>query len=198
MAAQVRTNCSSSEFTTLFAERLNNWGWALFFGILLASTGVFALGSLAFASTFTTLVLGWLLLIGGIIQFFSMFFVNENRLWSAALGILYGVIGVIIISSPGLSLATLTLFLGIAWTVGGLIRIFGGLFMSNEETGGGRGWAIAGGIVTFLLGLLVWMGWPQSSLYIVGLFVGIDLLLGGIALSVLAYQLRRLRRLEAM
>ncbi len=172
---------------TTYEDRPGSWGVYMFFGIVLVVVGILALFSVAFTSYFTTLLLGWLFLIGGIIEFFSIFFARENRLAAAALGILYAIIGIVIISNPGITLATLTLVLAIAWTVGGLVRVVSAMFSIED----GRGWQIAGGIVTFLLGILVWIGWPESSLYLVGLFIGFDLLIAGLAMTGLSLQLRK-------
>jgi uncharacterized membrane protein HdeD (DUF308 family) len=161
----------------------------MFFGIVLMLAGILALGSLAFTSVLTTSLIGWIFLIAGIVKFFSIFFASQDRLASAMLGILYFIIGLIIILNPTVTLATLTLILAIAWTVGGAVSAITALFASGEDY---RGWRIFGGIITFLLGVLVWSGWPESSLYIVGLFVGIDLIIAGAGMTALSYRLKEI------
>ncbi len=46
------------------------------------------------------------------------------------------------------------------------------------------------GIITFVLGLLVLAQWPASGLWVIGLFVGIDLIFYGCAWIALALELR--------
>lgn len=164
----------------------SGWGWYLFFGIIIGLIGALALGSVVATTYFTTMLLGWLFLIAGVVWFFSIFFSSENRLSNAFLGILYAIVGLAILFNPGISLATLTLFLAIAWTVSGLVRVIAGLFGATES----RAWSIIGGIATFLLGVAVWMGWPEASLYFIGLFVAIDLVLIGVMMSIYALRLR--------
>ena len=55
------------------------------------------------------------------------------------------------------------------------------------------GWALLGGLVTFLLGLMIWQSWPVSGLWVIGTFVGIDLIFRGWAWVSLALHLRRHR-----
>jgi uncharacterized membrane protein HdeD (DUF308 family) len=172
-----------------FGENPRAWGVYTLVGVGLILLGIFALGSISFTSYFTTLLLGWILVIAGAMEFFSIFFSSEHRLMNAMLGILYAMVGLVIVSNPSLSLAALTLFLAIAWTVSGLVRTVSAF--SGEA--GARAWNIFGGIVTFLLGVFVWIGWPESSLFVVGLFVGLDLLLAGAAMTALGFRLRRLR-----
>jgi uncharacterized membrane protein HdeD (DUF308 family) len=164
-----------------------SWGAHLFVGILLMITGIFALGSIAFTSVFTILLLGWVLIIGGAAQFFSIFFIKKDRLGMALLGILYFVFGLMIISNPGVSLAVVTLFMAIMWTVGGLVRAVAALLDNSEH----KALNLIGGIITFILGVMVWSGWPESSMYILGLFVGIDLLIAGIAWTGFSIKLRK-------
>jgi uncharacterized membrane protein HdeD (DUF308 family) len=187
MSAQSRA--AQGDFTaTGLQDSKSSWGWYMTLGILIALLGLFALGSVVFTSVFTAALVGWLLLLGGIFQFLSIFFVSEGRFTNAMLGILYAIVGLIIISNPDASLATLTLLLAIVWIVGGLGKTLAALFAGAEMTN--RGWAIFAGIITFLLGILVWAHWPASSYYIVGLYVGIELLIAGIAMSMFAWRIK--------
>ena len=56
-----------------------------------------------------------------------------------------------------------------------------------------RGWVLLSGFLSFLLGILIWAGWPESSAWVIGLFVAIDLIAGGWALVMLALAARGLR-----
>ncbi len=168
----------------------SSWGWWVL-GIALILLGIVALGSVLTTSAVSILLLGWLLLIVGIVQFFAGFFVSAHKLSTVLLGVLWAIAGVFIIANPGVSLATLTLVLAVALTIGGLVR----LIASFGDEGTNRGWRIFGSLVTLLLGIMVWAGWPESSFYIFGIFIGIDLVIGGIASIAVAMSNRRVHRL---
>ena len=43
----------------------------------------------------------------------------------------------------------------------------------------GWGWVLVNGLVTLALGIMIWRRWPEASFWVIGLFVGIDLLFAG-------------------
>jgi uncharacterized membrane protein HdeD (DUF308 family) len=69
----------------------------------------------------------------------------------------------------------LTLFLAISLLVGGTMRLIFGLVQDFA----GRGWVLLNGLITLLLGVAIWRQWPESSNWVIGLFVGIDLIFSG-------------------
>ena len=77
---------------------------------------------------------------------------------------------------PLLAAGVLTLLLGAALLATGVVRIFIGFQMQA----GPWGWVVVSGVVTTLLGVLILAHWPVSSLYVLGTFLGIDLLLAGL------------------
>jgi len=82
----------------------------------------------------------------------------------------------------------LTLMLAAAFLVGGLVRIV----VAVTERFSGWGWVLANGLIGILLGLLIWKHWPTESEWIIGLFVGIDLIFAGWSWMTLAWMARRL------
>lgn len=108
-----------------------------------------------------------------------------------ALGaILYMVVGVLMIVRPAAGALSLTLLIGAFFLAGGLFRIVAAI--------AGRppywGWLLLSGIVTLLLGLLIVAEWPASGLWVIGMFLGIDLLFSGTSLIMFAFGLRNLAR----
>ena len=93
------------------------------------------------------------------------------------LGALYVAAGVIAIMNPLLAAAYLTLMLGIALAVGGVLRIF--LAFNMKSAGGPWGWVALSGVITFALGCMIIAQWPASSLFVLGVFLGIDLIFIG-------------------
>ena len=71
----------------------------------------------------------------------------------------------------------MTLILGVALVASGIMRITLALSMKERTP---RIWVILSSVITLLLGLVILAHWPVSSLYILGLFLGIDLILAGV------------------
>ncbi len=156
-----------------------NWGRFLVWGIALVILGIIAISATTMTTLVSVLFLGFILLIGGIvivIDAFSFWW----HIWSGfflllLLGILYFIVGMMMVSSPILASISLTLFLGVFYLVIGVFRIIHSLSMRIPSWG----WGVFSGIIAFILGILILTSWPQSGLYIIGLFVGIDLLFIG-------------------
>jgi uncharacterized membrane protein HdeD (DUF308 family) len=164
-----------------FAEGLEqlrkNSLWLLILGIVLIIVGMAAIGS-AFVATLTTvLVFGMLLIIGGGVQIVNALFAGRWRgFWLHLLaGILYLVLGFLLVQHPLAAAAGFTLVLAACFMIGGLFRIFTALVDRFH----GWGWVLLNGIVTLILGGMIWRQWPASALWVIGLFVGIDMLFAG-------------------
>ena len=93
------------------------------------------------------------------------------------LGVLYVAAGMIAIMNPLLAAAYLTLMLGFALVFGGVLRIF--LAFQMKSAGGPWGWVVLSGLITLLLGAMIIAQWPASSLFVLGIFLGIDLIFIG-------------------
>ena len=163
-----------------------NWGWFLALGILQIILGIIALGD-AFriiVTIFSVMMLGWLLIIGGISSIVHAFI---ERQWSGFFidlltGVFYGIAGFMMVANPGAAAITLTLVISMFLMVGGIFRIVQSLVGHLPH----RGWVFLNGIVTLILGILIWRQWPLSGLWVIGLFVGIEMLLYGWSLVMLS------------
>jgi uncharacterized membrane protein HdeD (DUF308 family) len=91
------------------------------------------------------------------------------------MGILYVVMGAMLIYSPILGSISLTLLLGIFYLMIGMFRLGYSWSMKSPRWG----WNLFNGILCLLIGVLILASWPGSSLFIIGLFVGIDLVFAG-------------------
>ena len=161
-----------------------NWGWFLALGVVQIILGTIALGESVLMTLFSVVMLGWLLIIGGI---FSVIHAFVERKWNGFIidlltGLLYGIVGFMMVANPGESAVTLTLVISLFLMVGGVFRIVEGIVGSLPH----KGWVLLNGVVTLALGILIWRRWPSSSLWVIGLFVGIDLIFYGFSLVALA------------
>jgi uncharacterized membrane protein HdeD (DUF308 family) len=166
--------------------------WFLLLGIAMVVVGTFAIGwaCLATVSVAATWLFGFLLLASGIAEIIHSFWIGR---WSGMLvhllmGVLYTFVGFLIIDHPLSATAQLTLLIAIFLMVGGIFRIV----MSVSERFAGWGWVLLNGAVAFMLGLMIYKQWPVSSLWVIGLFVGIELIFNGFAWIMLWLGLRRL------
>lgn len=170
-----------------------SWVWFLVLGIAMAALGTFAI-SWACLTTVTvaaTWLFGFLLLACGIAEVVNSFYAAR---WSGTLihlliGILYAVVGLIIVDQPAESAIQLTLIIAIFLIISGIFRI---VFAVSERFTG-WGWVLLNGAVSLFLGILIYKQWPASGLWVIGLFIGIDLIFNGWAWIMLAIGLRTAR-----
>ena len=165
------------------------WGWFLFLGILQILAGIVAV-SFAFSATLVSVVtLGVVLLVAAGGQIAASVLARDwgGFLLFLLLGLLYTVAGVMMIRQPLLAAEGLTLMLAATFLVGGVFRVI----VALVERFPSRGWVLFNGIVTFILGILIWQQWPGSGLWVLGMFVGIDLIMNGVTWSVLAVGTRK-------
>jgi uncharacterized membrane protein HdeD (DUF308 family) len=166
--------------TSPFAHELHslrdNWGWLLAGGVALIVLGMLALGS-EFTTLAVMLTFAILLLMSGGVEIAAAFWA---RRWSGfflhvLFGILYLVVGLLMIEHPGVAADALTLMLAASFLAGGLLRIVVALTHRFPNWG----WVLLNGVITFLLGFMIWRQWPEASEWIIGLFVGIELIFTG-------------------
>ena len=153
-------------------------GWIIAFGVVYIIAGIIALGSVVLATVATVFVVGIMMVIAGVAEVINAFQIKtwgRFLLW-LLLGALYIVAGLITFENPLLAAAILTLFLGIALIASGIMRIVLAFSMQAVMP---WIWVLLSGVITLLLGLVIVAHWPVSSLYILGLFLGIDLVLAG-------------------
>jgi uncharacterized membrane protein HdeD (DUF308 family) len=165
-------------------------GWIIALGVIYVIAGLIALGSIVEATVVSVFIVGIMMLIAGVAEVIHAFQVKswgKFLLW-VILGALYIVAGFVTFENPLLAAAILTLILGITLVASGIMRII--LAFSVRE-GTPWIWVVVSGIITLLLGLIILAHWPVSSLYILGLFLGIDLVFAGAGWIGLGLGLRR-------
>ena len=161
------------------------WAW------LLVVLGTAALGSAVIASEAAVVFFGLMLLAGGIAQVVSSFWTGQ---WSGFLvnllvGLLYIITGFFVIDTPLASAIALTLLLALMFFVSGLFRIVAALTLRHPMWG----WSLASGIISVMLGVMIYRQWPASGVWVIGLFVGIELIFNGWTWIMLSIGLLRCR-----
>jgi uncharacterized membrane protein HdeD (DUF308 family) len=156
-----------------------HWGWIVALGIVFLIAGVAALSSVLMATVVSVAFVGAMMLVSGIAEIINAFSVKgwgKFLLW-ALLGVLYVVAGIVTFQNPLLAATVLTLVLGVTLVIAGCLRVF---LATQMAEGTGWVWVVLSGIITLLLGGVVLAHWPVSSLYMLGIFLGVDLIVAGI------------------
>jgi len=170
------------------AEIIRNWGWFLAFGIALLMLGVAAVARSVMATVVSMLFFGWLLVIAAGIEVAQLIMAGR---WAGMFphmmaAVLFAVAGILIIWKPVVTAEILTLLMGAFFLVAGLFHIVAPAMISLPDWG----WHVLNGVITLMLGVLVLAQWPVSGLWVIGLFIGIELIFYGTAWIALALHLR--------
>ncbi len=154
------------------------WGWILALGIIYVVAGFIALGSVVAATVVSVFVVGIMMIVAGIAEVVNAFQIKTwgKFLFWLLIGVLYIVAGFVTFENPLLVAVFLTFALGFSLVISGIMRIVLAFSLKSERS---WVWVALSGVITLLLGLLVLARWPVSSLYILGLFLAIDLIFAG-------------------
>jgi uncharacterized membrane protein HdeD (DUF308 family) len=136
-------------------------------------------------------LVGWLLIFGGGAHLVAAFSGGGagRVIWQVIVGIIYVIGGVYFLTHPLLGLGTLTLLLAGIILAEAVLEFFAYFRTRNE---GGSAWLLVNGLVTLLLGGLIWVHWPSSSVWAIGTLVGVNLLMTGISRLMLGMAVRKL------
>ena len=171
-------------------------GWYIVEALLFIALGVFAIVEPAVAGLGVTLFVGWLLTFGGMAHLIGAFKGGGVRHISFQLliGLVYLLGGFYALTHPLLAIGTLTLVLAGVILAGGIFEIL--LFFRLRGTEG-AGWMLVNGLITLFLGGLIWFHWPSSSIWAIGILVGVKLLVTGWTRLMFGLVARRLVRQTA-
>jgi uncharacterized membrane protein HdeD (DUF308 family) len=162
-----------------FAELAGKWGWYLALGVFLVILGFIAAGKAVTTTILSTVLVGWILLVAGAGLAILSFLTGRwsGFLLTMAAGILSIVAGSEILNYPASGAAVITMIIGTMLAVSGIFRSIGSAAMRFPNWG----WSLLSGIVTFVLGVALIRNWQSSSLWFLGLAVGVDLIFHGIS-----------------
>lgn len=168
----------TSQAAIPFGEVQKNWGWVLALGIIFVILGIFGLGRLVALTMVSIIFFGILLLVGGVTQLIDSFKCKgwKGVIFHLLIAIVYLVAGISVIANPLVASAFLTLVLGFAIIATGIMRIV----MAIQHSGSPNwGWLLVGGILAVFMGAIIAARWPIAGLWVIGLFVAIELLING-------------------
>jgi len=177
-----------------FHQVRENWFWLLALGIFLTFVGIAAVAVPALATVGVVTVLGILMIVAGAAQIVSAFTAGK---WGGVIlhllvGILYAVVGFLVLENPLKGAAGITLLIAVLFFVEGIFRIV----VAVQHKFPSWRWTLLSGTVSVLLGIIIWRQLKDeenlSFLWVIGLLVGIDLLFNGTSLIMLALAARRM------
>jgi uncharacterized membrane protein HdeD (DUF308 family) len=168
--------------------------WKLFFlqGAIMVALGVFAVLLPTFASLEFELLLGWMFIVGGFVRA-SMIFrkpLMPGRWWSILSSVLAVAIGGLLVARPLEGIMSLTVLLTALFAFEGVAAVL----VAFEFRRYLRSWiwTLASGLVNLILACLIWQGWPNSARWVIGLFVGVNMIFLGLPLLTTAVAARKL------
>jgi uncharacterized membrane protein HdeD (DUF308 family) len=173
----------------IFGEVRKHWGWLFALGIVFVLLGTIGLGMTAFLTVTSMLFFGVLLLIGGGAELVQAFRAKgwRSMLWSVLIAAVYIVGGIVVINNPLVASSAITLMLGGVFVASGIMRLIIAFQMRHFRE---WIWPALGGLLSIVLGVLIFSEWPVSAIWVIGLFIAIEMIVHGWSLVALALAAR--------
>jgi uncharacterized membrane protein HdeD (DUF308 family) len=161
-------------------EQVVSSGWTTAIAILMIVLGIIAIAFPFFASVASTLLFGWIFIFAGIAQIVYAF---QSRgagkvVGKLILGLLYLLTGIFVVINPLKGVLALTLVLGITIFLQGIIQV--SIAFQMRRISPNWGLMLVSGIIGIIFGIFVWSNFPFGAVWLIGTFIGINLLFDGI------------------
>jgi len=165
-------------------------GWFLLIGVLFVLVGIFGIAEPWVAGLSVTMLVGLVLVIGAVAHFVAVFKGHgaKHLAMQLLVGLVYLMGGIYFLTHLLMGTAALTLLLTGVIVAEGVLEI--AAYFRLRGTGGSA-WQVINGVITMLLGGLIWFHWPSSSVWAIGTLVGVNLLVTGISRLMMGWAVRR-------
>ena len=153
-------------------------GWYIGFAVLFIILGIISIAEPMMAALAVALLVGWLLIFGGGAHLVSAF--SGGAQPGDLAGTDWNCVPrrrILLPDPPPLSVGTLTLVLAGIILAEGVFEI---IAYFKTRSSGASVWLLINGLITLLLGGLIWFHWPSSSVWAIGTLLGVNLLMTGI------------------
>lgn len=163
----------------------NNRNLLLIEGVLFAILGFIAIAIPGISTLSAELFIGWLIFFGGLIQMYRTWKTrHESGFWgSLIVSLLYILFGILLLIYPIAGVISLTLLMMFFFLFEGVAKIVMGFQLRPLRR---WGWFILNGVLSLIMAAIIWMGWPGTAFWVLGLLVGVNLLFFGLSLAFLA------------
>ena len=164
--------------------------WGIIWGVLLILLGILAIAEPLLAAIALATFLAWLLILVGIVHVAVAFHSHSGTSmgWKLLIGLAYIFIGGYLLLRPLVTVATLTLMLVFLFLVEGLLDF---MLWWKSRSSNGAFWILVDSIVTLVLGAMIYVRWPSSSVWAIGTLVGISMIMSGITRVMLSLAVRK-------
>jgi uncharacterized membrane protein HdeD (DUF308 family) len=165
-------------------------GVSILWGVLLILFGAAAIASPFLAAVAVNVAVGWLIVLAGAVHLVLAFRVHGagSMIWKLLVGIAYLCFGVYVVAHPVLGVVSLTLLLAALFVIEGILDVV--LFVKMRPIHGST-WVLLDGIVSLLLGVMIYMQWPSSSAWAIGTLVGVSMIFSGVARVMMSFAVRK-------
>jgi uncharacterized membrane protein HdeD (DUF308 family) len=166
-------------------------GKSIAWAIALIIIGILAIALPLETGIGVVVIVGWLAIFSGAFQFIHAFQSKGagHIIWKLLVAIFYLIFGFYLLWHPLLGIAAFTLALAAFFVAEGITDLVVFFKMSKAA---GAGWILFDGIITLILGFLVWRHWPSSSVWVIGTLVGISMIMTGTTRLMLSLAVRRI------
>jgi uncharacterized membrane protein HdeD (DUF308 family) len=169
-----------------------HWGLFLAEGIILSLLGLAAIIVPPLAGLVTTIFLGWLFLIAGIVGLIATMRARQapGFGWALLSALVALIAGLVLLWNPLQGLITLTYVLTAFFIIDGILLVVLAISHRREFSGKWQ-WMMVNGVIDLVLAAIVISGMPGSLVWVLGLLVGIDMIFGGATLIAMALDARQ-------
>jgi uncharacterized membrane protein HdeD (DUF308 family) len=163
---------------------------SILWGVLLIIFGMVAIGSPFIAALAVNALIAWLIILAGVVHLMLAVRTHGagSMIWKLLVGLAYLFFGGYLILHPVLGVASLTLILASLFLIEGILDII--LFFQMRSLGGSI-WVLFDGVITILLGSMIYLRWPSSSAWAIGTLVGVSLIISGVSRVMLSLAVRK-------
>src|SRR5579863_2520319 len=163
---------------------------SILWGVALICLGMFAVAAPLIAAVAVNALIAWLIVLAGVVHLIVAFHSREagSVIWRLLVGLAYVGFGVYLMLRPALGVASLTLLLASLFLVEGIFNI---VLFFRAPSALRSSWFLFDGIVTLLLGLMIYMQWPSSSAWAIGTLVGVSLIFSGVTRVMVSLAVRK-------
>lgn len=167
--------------------------WGIIWGVLLILLGILAIAEPLLAAIALATFIAWLLIFVGVVHIVVAFQAHSGTSlgWKFLVGLAYVFIGGYLLFRPVVGVATLTLMLAFLFMFEGVLDFMLWWKMRRAD---GSFWILVDAIITLILGGMIYMHWPSSSVWVIGTLVGLSLIISGVARVMLSTAVRSVAR----
>ncbi len=176
-------SAASRSASSLVYRTFSSPWWVAILALLELVLGFVLLSFPALLGASAIWVAGFVIVAVALMRLIEVFTEPGKRLWNLLAFAVYLALGLLMIFWTGLSLEAWTLAIGLALLIGGALRLGVAISLTRQP---GSAWRYFNALVSLILGAMVCWGWPDSSLWLIGTLIAVEMIFSGWTLLFLA------------